>query len=260
MRFNSSYPYPLTIVLPAMARLLAGQPSSLAALAHSLVAGIEPGPQVQGRENIPSQQPFIAIWNHFENSRVDAWWGPLVLADAVALARPAAPREMRILMTREWWYPDLFGRTLKGPLTRWLFRRLAKSYGMVLVPPVLDTVSTRGQGIGAVRQALAVTRDWPPQLVGLAPEAGTGPGGTLRKPPSGVGLFLSLLSDGRIPLLPAAWYEDLQPGIVARFGMPFLLDPPSRLLGRRERDRRLIEQAMCAIAALLPPQLRGVYA
>jgi 1-acyl-sn-glycerol-3-phosphate acyltransferase len=46
---------------------------------------------------------------------------------------------------------------------------------------------------------------------------------------------------------------------VARFGKPFRLPPFSR--ENREEDlRRQTDEVMCRIAALLPPEYRGVYA
>jgi 1-acyl-sn-glycerol-3-phosphate acyltransferase len=172
--------------------------------------------------------------------------------------RTREPRQVRWVMAREWWYPPGFGRAVKQPLTRWLFARLAQAYDFVLAPPVLSGDLTRGDGVAGVRHALALTRGDEPALVGLAPEGNTGPGGALQEPPSGVGLFLLLLTHEKIPLLPIGWYEDERGVLTINFGAPLQLHVP-RLKDRQARDRAAATQAMTAIGRLLPGRLWGVY-
>ena len=51
--------------------------------------------------------------------------------------------------------------------------------------------------------------------------------------------------------MPVAFFEDDEARLVARFGEPFTLD--------RMRDDEGAEAVMGAVAALLPPELHGVY-
>jgi 1-acyl-sn-glycerol-3-phosphate acyltransferase len=273
---NKNLPSVLGSVIWDLAR---GTPASLTEVEKKLFAGMTPPPRVTGEQVIPRLSPFVVVSNHFETARVASWWGPFLMTELIEERRNRAVRQgdlprrenarlkpgeqvdssrIRWLMAREWWYPRGFGRLVKQPLTRMLFGRIARVYGFILVPPVLDGDLTRGEGVAGVRQALALTRGEHPSLVGLAPEGGTGPGGALKEPPSGVGLFLLMLSHGKIPLLPIGWYEDKRGGLTINFGAPFPLLVPERS-DRRARDRAIVMQAMTAIGRLLPERLWGAY-
>jgi hypothetical protein len=246
------------VIVSVLWQLARGAPASLTLIERLLFAGMTPPPRVRGVELIPSESPFVAIFNHYESARVAAWWGPLQMTRAIAEHRTREPRQVRWLMTREWWYPSGFGRAVKQPLTHLLFARLAQVYSLVPVPPVLPGDLTRGDGVAGVRHALALTRGLEPELVGLAPEGNTGPGGALQEPPSGVGLFLLLLTREEIPLLPIGWYEDEPRVLTISFGVPFQLHVP-RMKDRHARDRAAATQAMTAIGRVLPERLWGAY-
>lgn len=260
---------PLSFALVAW-QLAKGAPASLNTLGARLFGGMIPPPSVTGRQYIPSDSPFILVFNHYENREIASWWGPFLMTRIIAgcLERPkwnvsgenshGDPWQVRWLMAREWWYPGGFGRLVKQPLTRLLFRRLAQVYGFIRVPPVLAGDITRGEGVTGVRQALALTRGAHPVLVGLAPEGHTGPGGALKEPPDGVGSFLLLLTHNAIPLLPVGWYQDETGVLRINFGPPVrLIDEGTR--DRRARDRAAATQAMVAIGRLLPERLQGAY-
>ena len=244
---------------PLLYHLITGAPTSLSATAGRLFDGMVPPPQLSGEELVPRAGPFLLVFNHYENRRVPAWWGPLVMARAVSAQRQAAPRELHLVMTREWWYPaGSFGRAFKQPVTRLVFARLARLFGLALVPPVITGDLTRGEGVVGVRQALALTRGPDPQLVAVAPEGHTGPNGALKEPPPGAGLFLLLLTHNAVPCLPAGWYADERQVLTVRFGRPFRLEAP-RSQDREARDRAAATQAMTAIGRLLPSRLWGAY-
>ena len=221
-------------------------------------AGVSPPPRIIDAELIPSEQPFLAIFNHYESARAAAWWGPLLISGAIAARRTREPREVRWIMAREWWYPRGLGRWVKQPFTRVAFARLAQVYGLVLVPPILEGFTTRGEGMSGVRHALALTRGKTPALVGLAPEGRTGPGASLCEPPPGAGLFLLLLTHDTLPCVPVGIYEE-GATLILRFGAPFQLTVP-RTPDRDLRDRAAATQAMLAIGRLLPERLLGAYA
>jgi 1-acyl-sn-glycerol-3-phosphate acyltransferase len=246
------------VLAPLLWHLLSGQPGALSALADHLFAGMTPPPRILRPEFIPPESPFVIVFNHYESPTAASWWGPLLISRAITAQRTRAPYEPRWLMAREWWYPPGLGRLVKQPLTYLLFVRLAQAYGFVLVPPVLSGGLTRGEGVAGVRHALALTRGPNPQLVGLAPEGHTGPGGALKEPPQGTGLFLLLLTHEAIPCLPVAWYENAARGLTIQFGEPFQLSVP-RIKDRHARDRAAATQALTAIASLLPARLWGAY-
>ncbi len=250
------YVYPLHLLLLPALRVLLGIRSSVSHDAALLLKGARPRPRVLHAENIPPATPFVCIINHYDRCGLAVWWGvaPVIVAVAARRARP--PRDLRLLMAREWWYPRGLGRAVKQPLTRWLFGKISHAYGTIRLPPVVDEY--RGTGGPAVRRALALTRGDNPQLIGLSPEGRTGPDLALCEPPAGAGLFLLMLTHDTIPCLPAGIFEDDTQVLTVNFGAPFYFDVP-RALPRAERDRHAARQAMLAIGRLLPERMWGVY-
>ncbi|MGB8648760.1 MAG: hypothetical protein WCF84_26215 [Anaerolineae bacterium] len=243
---------------PFLWHLLTGRPVTISAIAANLFQGLVPPARVQGTEWIPPDSPFVVLINHYENPQVAAWWAPALVTRIVAERRKSEPREVHWVMASAWSYPGGFGRYVKQPLTKLLFQRIAQVLGLVLVPPVLEGDPNRGQGVTGVRQALSLTRGPTPRLIGIAPEGHAGPGGQLKAPPPGAGLFLLLLTHDTIPCLPVGWYQDEQNGITIRFGAPFQLQAP-RSKDREARDHAAAAQAMVEIGKLLPERLGGVY-
>ncbi len=252
------YPYPFPqLVLPAL-RVLLGLASSIGRDAALMVRGIRPTPRILGADHIPAATPFVLVMNHYDRPGLGAWWGALLILNAISSQRTREPREVHIAITREWWYPRGLGRALKQPLTRWFFERLSKSYGLVLLPPVMGNGAIRGDGAIGIRRALALTRTDPPQLVGLAPEGRTGEHGALCKPPRGAGLFLAALSRNEIPFLPAGIFEDDERVLAVQFGEPFRLCI-DRTLPRERQDAQAACSVMVQIGRLLPERMWGVY-
>lgn len=227
----------------------------LAARAHHI---LYPPPQILDAEQIPTDTPFVLVFNHYSTARLAAWWGPLVALDVIHARRTRAPRELQFVMAQEWIYTTRFGRAVKQPFTKWLFDRIARVYGLVTVAPVADGAYTRGQAVVGVRHALELTRREPPALLALAPEGQSGPNATLCEPPPGAGIFLLLLTREKIPLVPLGICET-DNALTLRFGEPFLLRA-SRAAVRAERDRAAATCVMQTLAALVPPEIRARYA
>lgn len=245
------------LLIPTLAEVARGAPAPLSYFGARFARAMYPPPRIQGTANIPPETPFVLIFNHYESARVPAWWAPLLAGYLINTKRTREPNEVRFVMTEEWWYAGGWDKAIKEPFTRWLFGRAARVYGLVLVPPILDGFATRGDGMSGVRAALELTRGAHPQILGIAPEGRTGPGGALCEPPSGTGLFLLLLTHDSIPCLPLAVCEN-GGEFTMNFGKPFLFHIP-RLRDRNQRDRAAATEAMQELAALLPASLRGPY-
>ncbi len=259
---NSSpprYAYPYRLLLIPALKVLFGIPSSISRDSAAMLTGARPTPRVLNTENIPPDAPFVLTLNHYDRPGLAAWWGPATIICAIAARRTREPRDLRLAVAREWWYPRGLGRAVKQPLTRWFFGQIAKTYGMFQLPPVIDSTEYRGEGALAIRRALALTRGDQPQSVGLAPEGRTGENQALCKPPEGAGLFLLMLTHETIPILPAGIYEDDTDRVLTvRFGAPFQLCVP-RGMPREERDAQAARQVMVQIGRLLPERMRGAY-
>jgi 1-acyl-sn-glycerol-3-phosphate acyltransferase len=186
----------------------------------------------EGLEHLPPSGPYILAANHL------AFW------DA----------------------PIIYGLVGGPNLTGWAAEKYRYN-------PIWGTILRMGSGVfierGAVdRDALEAAVAWLRQgkVFGLAPEGTRSKTGGLARGKSGV-VFVA--HQAGVPIVPLAhfgtervtrtWLRLRRPEVTVRVGQPFTLPP----LPSTERSAQLHEQAdlvMCHIAALLPPEYRGVYA
>jgi 1-acyl-sn-glycerol-3-phosphate acyltransferase len=103
-------------------------------------------------------------------------------------------------------------------------------------------------------------------VLGIAPEGTRSQTGALIEAKTGVAF---LADRAKVPIIPVAvsgtWQITSEilslkrPVIVVNFGRPFTLPPVDR--NTRDQDlQKNTDEIMCQIAALLPPENRGVYA
>jgi hypothetical protein len=216
---------------------------------------VRPRPRAEGEQHIPRRGAFVLITNHYERPGLNTHFAGMHVSQVVAGRRQEAP-EVHWIITSEW-----FGRRL-GPLPvpdafwRWTFRRVARMYDFVVMPRPAEKVMGRA---AALRRALAYALghgDRPGEPLGLMPEA-LGKGVLIEATP-GVGLFLKVLSDRGLPIVPAGIMER-DGALTAAFGPAFRLEVPETP-DQREMDRLAREQAMVAIGRLLPRGYWGFYA
>jgi len=188
--------------------------------------------QVKGRENLPQSGGYIAAANHLSVIEV-----PLVYC----------------LINRE----DVTGLVAKKHQKNTFFR---------LLIDLMDGIWLNREEIDT--RALRTARDHLRNggVLGIAPEGTRSRTGALLEAKTGVAF---LADQARVPILPVAvagtWQitkEILKlkrPVIKVNFGKPFTLPPVDRM--NREQDlKHNTEEIMCQLAALLPPENRGVYA
>ncbi|MEW6568464.1 MAG: lysophospholipid acyltransferase family protein [Chloroflexota bacterium] len=187
---------------------------------------------VSGLEHVPAQGPYLLVSNHL--SRLDA---PLIYA--------------------------LIGG---AHLTGWA----AEKYERHLL---FGTILRLGGGIfirrGEVdREALQSAVEWlhGGKVFGMSPEGTRSKTGGLIRGKTGAAYLVQQTSVAVVPA--AVWGTESaiaqllrlrRPEVFARFGHPFSLpgfDEGERAAGLR----RNTDEIMCRIAALLPPEYRGVYA
>jgi len=249
---TESYPLRFSLILRFVWATLWGRRRDLPADIAASLAAVRPPPQIRNDNHIPAGGPFVLVLNHYERPGLKVFWSGCVASHAVAQRRPHH-KAVRWLMTSEWYNARLGPIPVPVVVSRLLFRRLGRVYGLVIVPRAAE----RGVGrAAAVRTMLNIMRG-SDEPIGLFPEAvGTG---RLIQPPPGLGSFLLVLSSHGLPILPGGAFEE-EGRLTVSFGPPFHLDVP-RNASRAEKERLASQQVMVAIGRLLPEELwGGVYA
>ena len=247
-----SYPLRFSLILRFVWATLWGRRRDLPADIAAALSAVRPPPQARNDHHVPSEGSFVLALNHYERSGLKVFWSGCLASHAVAQRRAPAHGGVRWLMTSEWYNARLGPIPVPVLVWRWLFRRLGRVYGLVIVPRAAE----RGVGrAAALRSILNIVRG-SDEPIGLFPEA-VGRG-RLIQPPPGLGSFLLLLSSRGLPILPAGAFED-EGRLIVSFGPPFHIDVP-RSASRADKERLASQQVMVAIGRLLPEELWGVYA
>jgi hypothetical protein len=216
---------------------------------------VRPRPRAEGEEYIPRQGPFVLAANHYERPGLNTHFAGMHVSQVVARRRPQAP-DIHWIITSEWFGRRVGILPVPDAFWRWTFRRVARMYDSVVMPRSPEKVMARA---AALRRALAYALGRggrPGEPLGLMPEA-QGKGVLIEAMP-GVGLFLKVLSDHGLPILPVGLLER-DGALTAVFGPPFRLELPATA-GQEELDRLAREQVMVAIGRLLPREYWGFYA
>jgi len=256
-----SYSYPGRLGWGFATSILFGKRRSFRRDGQACLERLSPPLQVRGEENIPAAGPGLITFNHYYRPGFSAWWMALALAAAV-------PAEIHFLMTGELTFPGKWYAPLGMSGSRWLLKRISRTYGFTTMPPMPPRPRDMEKRAGSVRAVLAYARAHPQAILGLAPEGGDQPGGILNWPAPGAGRFISLIAcpdrktvvEGHQDLpgfniVPVGVYEEAG-SFHLNFGKAyFLVVPPG--LSTAEKDHRVAEIIMKAIAAQLPGRLRG---
>lgn len=244
-----SYEFPRLPLIPFGLDLLLARPRPFPRDCQRVLAANPYPRRIEGLERVPAQGPFVLTMNHHNRRGLRPYHCAMVINAAAAQRRPEGPYIAWVITG------ELVGQRL-GPLplpvhlSRWAVARVARVYGLLLMPPAESPAAARA---GAVRRALRLVHRHP---VGLAPEGGGS--GVLRPPPRGAGLLLLTLAAAGAPVLPVGLWEEGE-ALHARFGQPYALSAPASL-PRDEQDRLASEKVMLAIGRLLPRSHWGAYA
>jgi 1-acyl-sn-glycerol-3-phosphate acyltransferase len=246
--FFPRYSYPSHLALKFIADVLFSGRRSFRRDGLECLARLDPPLRVLGAENIPHSGPCLLTFNHYYRPGFNAWWMALALAATL-------PVDIHFVMTGELTYPGKWYAPLGMTGSRWLLWRLSKIYGFTTMPPMPPREKDVAARARSVRETLAFARQHPQAILGLAPEGGDQPGGLLNRPASGAGRFVLLLADQGFPVMPVGAFEE-NGEFCLHFGAVYQLQVP-RGLGPDEKDRAAAQTVMSAIAAQLPPRLRG---
>lgn len=252
------YGFPPRFVAWWLVTATRGGQRSLGRDAERLLAGRRPPPRAIDVGHIPASGLFIAVMNHYERPGLRVWWPALWVSALVWRARREDP-PLRWLVTSEFYRFHVGPLPLPDRCVRWLLASIAARYGLITVARSERSEATLRSA--AVRQAQRALHapGGRARPIGITPEAARGHGCVLSRPSRNTGIALAHLSQGAVPLLPVAVYEDASGTLTARFGEPFTLSWQG-LRVARAAEPPLSELAMRRVAALLPARLRGPYA
>jgi hypothetical protein len=234
---------------------LLGRRRSFAGDSRWTLRDVRPRPRAEGEEHIPRQGPFVLVANHYERPGLNLHFAGMHVSQVVARRRAQAP-EIHWIITSEWFNRRLGILPVPDAFWRFTFRRVARMYDFVVMARPAEKVMARA---AALRQALAYALGRggrPGEPLGLMPEV-LGKGVLIEAMP-GVGLFLKVLSDHGLPILPVGLLER-DGALTAVFGPTFRLELPATA-GQEELDRLAREQVMVAVGRLLPREYWGFYA
>jgi 1-acyl-sn-glycerol-3-phosphate acyltransferase len=203
-----------------------------------------------GTDNIPQSGPCVITFNHYFRPGFNAWWLPLAIAATV-------PVDMHFVMTGELTYPGRWYAPLGRVASKWILHRIARTYGFTAMPPMPPRPKDVQARADSVRRVLDFVKRTDRPVLGLAPEGGDSPDGTLSRPASGAGRFGLLLAASGLTFVPVGAYEE-NGAFHLHFGPPYLLTVP-RGLSPDEKDRVAVTIIMENIARLLPERLRGEF-
>jgi len=189
--------------------------------------------KVDGKENVPSEGPFIMVANHVH------------LVDPILLIS-TFPRWINFMAKEE-----LFRYPFLRIIIRW-----AQAFSIQRRGTIADKQETMNQAKNLLNKGL---------VLGMFPEGKRNHNGKLLPGKPGSAVIASRMG---IPLLPVgivgteklkgtSWLWK-RPGIVVNIGQPFKLPPTNGRL-TKSQTKSLTDLMMKKIAALLPRENRGVY-
>ncbi len=244
------YPFPWKIAPWLAVATLLHRRRDILYDAHLCIELLDPPLQVHGYTQSLYLEPTVLTVNHYHRPGFSAWW--FVLAITHTLDTP-----VHWVTANAWTYPDWLRSHTLHPISRWLFKRLAYTYGFTAMPPMPPRPYETADRAAAVRQVLTYARQSACPLIGMAPEGMDYPGGELHRPPPGAGRFLLHLAERGLRFAPIGVYED-GGRLHLQFGTPYRLAITTSR-SPDERDRAASQVIMEQIASLLPKSLRGEF-
>jgi 1-acyl-sn-glycerol-3-phosphate acyltransferase len=204
---------------------------------------------VRGEDHIPERETFVLVANHYERPGLWMAW-PAVYLSTLVLAR--ARQDIHWIAIQEWESYRIWGVHVPPGVTRVVFERTYRAYGILAMAPAAAPAGARA---ASMRAALQEVRKG--HIVGIMPEGDVGPTPEMLEAREGAGTFLLMMAAAGARILPSGLFEE-DGRLVVRIGEAFDLRAPGDV-PRDERDRWARDLVMRRVRDLLPEPLWGVY-
>lgn len=247
---SSKYVLPTKFIFKIIAAIVLKGRRSFREDAQLALSGEHPQLNIIGKENIPQTGPCLILMNHYARPGYIPIWSAFSISSLL-------PMESHWLMTYAWTSPNKFWDTFERRLTRILFTSICRVYGFIPMPPMPPDPREITDRALAVHSLVALARQNLPVAIGMAPEGQDFPGAILGWPPSGMGRLLEQLFKTIDRVIPVGVYEENDQQVI-HFGKPISLKI-SEYASNEEKDSKISNQVMRAIARLLPDRLRGEF-
>jgi 1-acyl-sn-glycerol-3-phosphate acyltransferase len=244
-----SYRIPLYRLLQAGLYMVMNRPRNIGDDFHYLAPRLPVTPVITGADRLPATGSYILVANHYERPGLWMGWPGMIMSRAVY---EHTHRRLRLIAISEWKDYKVAGIPIPPPITRFIFSRFFDTFGFIAMEPEGADPHARAEG---VRAALLAAKQG--EGIGIFPEGNIGPTPAMIKTQAGSASFVLALSARGAPVLPTGLFEDAGRLHVV-FGEPVELSD-IRGLAKSHRDEAADRRIMGAVAALLPPDVRGFY-
>jgi hypothetical protein len=206
--------------------------------------------RIKGKEYTTTSAPVMYLMNHYCRPGFQVW----MLAMGISATIPA---DVNWIMTGAWTDDGTIGGKIRAWISPRIFPRLGNVYGFINMPPMPPRKHEVLVRASAVKKIIHIARQNPHTILAISPEGQDSWDGKLMRPHPGVGRLLTLLQQLGYSFIPVGLFEDGN-YLSITFGHPFnLVYAPG--LSPQERDCKVAEIVMFAIANLLPIELQGEY-
>lgn len=206
-----TYPIPWKLVLGLGPHVANGTQTSVDAFSAGICAGMNPPPDITGREELPISGRFMLVANHFQRKGMWILHPAAVLTQAIRQHYGPGDPPVRWMVTANW--PGLKVGPVSFPSPGDLF--LPRVAHALACYPVSFAGSNQAFTARSIRRIL---REAPGanRPLGIFPEGVAGVAGKLTRPLPGVDRLIAHLAKAGLPVQPAAISETDR--LAVRFG------------------------------------------
>jgi hypothetical protein len=197
--------------------------------------------QVIGEKTIPNEGPGLVTLNHYSRPGFSIVWAALGISAQL-------PDEHLWLMTNAWTNRTQGIDQLHTGITRVLFKRLARMYGLITTPPMPPAMDEITKRTLSIRRLMRFIHENSETILYIAPEGQDFKYRKLGKLHEGIGKFIFQMQKKLEQIIPVGVWEE-NGRLILQFGESYTLDKGCNY---KDSDIEISNLVMGKIASLLP--------